>query len=345
MAISLLKITSHYESRAREALCGKITPQRFLHIETVNNAFRAFVQGNYGQIFFMLPDNLRAQTDFDHYAKTLAGVRESFRSLTDADQRDFAAAVVLHDVGYLEDQGVGHPETGAKIVGNFVQPSGLYGVNRLAVSEIVSNHGFYSDISSNLLPRDAEEFLEARKTQFLLITMLDAMGKPSGSALTQTILDYMIMAREGKFLDPELFYNFRLRSLLGPAIYSSLSSESFALLLLEIDKLPKEEKEELYKNVAFRFRNLCWPVFQEIGLKKGNIKAFLYILRRASTVASLNFPDGKDVYLYFEPDFFSLTPEKRKPYLDTATKRPETITVSATTVKGKSVVKIKLRVG
>jgi len=86
--------------------------------------------------------------------------------------------------------------------------------------------------------------------------------------------------------------------------------------------LPPEQKASLVKNVSSRFRNMCWPVFQELVLKHQGIRQYLIILDRLARVADTEFPDKTSVRLEFFPDFFRLNSEQRQPYVEALMANP-----------------------
>ncbi|MBU0672750.1 MAG: HD domain-containing protein [Candidatus Margulisbacteria bacterium] len=287
------------------------------HIRAVNNAFAAIVDGNYGRLFDALQPCIRNETAFEPYCRTLAGVRRQYQYLSAQDKTDLATAVALHDIGYLRDQGIDHNVEGAKMVSEFLMTNGIYGVDRMAVSEMINAHGLLIDATAQFLPSDLRQYSPTRKTQLLVLGIADCVGKPSGSNLSQRVLNTLINMKNGVYEDPQKFFDLRLRSLLGPTNFSYIESNVVYNSLKEtIDaSLAPEQKASLIKNVANRFRNMCWPVFQELVMNHQGIRQYLIILDRLAGVADTEFPDKRSVRLEFFPDFFMLSSEQRQPYI------------------------------
>ena len=174
-------------------VASRIDQSRLAHIRAVNNSFEALVRGNYSRVYDALTPALKAQTNPAKYCQSLSLLREAFLSLPRKEQRNLAAAVALHDIGYLKDLGVKHGELGGQMVGSFLMQCGIQGVDRQAVADIVRFHGFLPDIFAQFLPQQLEPFNRIRKTQFLLISVADTIGKPMGNVLSQKGLEILLV--------------------------------------------------------------------------------------------------------------------------------------------------------
>lgn len=330
---------------------GKISPwlfprldaRRQAHISAVNNAFAALACGNLDRIYRALPQAVRSQTPQQPYFASLAKVRERYLSLSGQEQLDLAAAVAMHDIGYLHNLGMAHNPIGAAMVRGVLLENGILGVDPEAVTQIVALHGCPIDNTVHLSPRDFDLLPTARKKQVFIITFADGVGKPSGSILDLERLAILIGLQEGKFKDPKDFFILRLRSLLGPAYYSYLEETEFNRLRAIVETWPPDEQDKLFHNVANRLRNTCWPVFQEIGIIHRRIDVFANVVRRISNFASANFPDAQDVYLVFEPDFFLLNaPYSRDPYLNAVFGSENNYSLEAKVEDGKATIVISI---
>ena len=291
------------ESRARHAIA-------------VNNAFSALVHGNFRAIYNVLPEEVRETTDFNRYCISLSRAREQYYSLSPKARKELAVAVAFHDIGYLHDLGINHGQAGAKMVSEYFMRKGIYGIDRMAVSEIVQWHGIYIDALVHFTLEEIKHFSDERKTQFLIMNLVDVAGKLTGNGLTQNVLDTIFGIKDGRYDDPEKYFELRLRCLLGIICYSYLGEVSFQSLLDTIKRdLTEEDRQSLFRNIVSRFKNGCWPVFQELAMKYGKVRDFLALIIRLSHIADREFPDKKFVYIQYEPDFFKLPDEERRIYL------------------------------
>jgi len=320
-----VKILRHCETRVLPKLNPRLDQDRICHIRAVNNAFCAFVDGNFNSIYNALQPQFRSSTDYDRYCRTLAGLREQYFSLSVKERKELAAAVALHDIGYLEGPGVRHDHAGKQLTSEMLMTCGIRGADSKAVSEIIGAHGLYIDTTVQYLLSDLKHFSAQRKTQSLIINILDCIGKPSGSFLSQRTLDILIGLKEGKYDDPQEYFKLRMRTLLGPANYSYIEGDTEYITLLDaVETMAEEEKVAFKRNVASRFRNTSWPVFQELVMKRGELRTFFTLLKKLSVLAEKHFKDEDTIDLRFNPDFFSLQDrQKRMLYLSVLECLPE----------------------
>jgi len=304
------------ERRIIPQLSGRLDQGRLQHMRSVNNAFQRLVEGDFAAIYEALSPKIKAVTDYQAYCRTLAEVRRQYFSLTSKEKRNLAAAVALHDIGYLEDQGIWHGQKGARMVSHFLMLSDIRDVDRMAVSEMIEAHGLYADSTVQFLLADTKSYSEQRRVQILILNIVDIIGKNGRNYLSQRGLEILIGLKEGRYDDPRRYYELRLRSLLGPAAYSYIESDQvFKDMIDRVNKLPEEDREGLLRNLTARFRNACWPVFHDLVLKCGRPDEFLTILLRISRLADEVFKDKKEVVIAFEPDFFRLNEAEREPFL------------------------------
>lgn len=298
---------------------------RIRHIFNVNNAFRALAQGNFTYIYGRLLPDLKIATDYHSYCISLAGVRREYFALSSNEKKELAVSVALHDIGYIKDSGILHNQGSGELVSSFMMAAGLRGVDRGVVFDLASAHGLYSDLTSQLLISDKDRFSPQRKIQFLILNICDLIGKPAGNVLSGRVLKILNALKNGEYDDPQKYFDLRLRSLLGPAMFSYIEDKvALATLLDTINKrISGEERMGLFRNMTQRFRNGCWPVFQELVMKQGGLKEFLAILLRLSRVAEKEFGGKRCIYLMFEPDFFKLRYEDRPPFLVALKGNPE----------------------
>src|SRR3989339_1103883 len=256
--LTVLKLLNFCQRGLEPILNPRLSAPKITHIYKVNAAFAALVQGNYNYLFRTLPPERQEATDYHAYCTMLSKVKELYLSLPPCEKRNLAAAVALHDLGFVYDPGLNHGLTGAKHVSEALMQMGVTKVDRMVVSEIVHFHGIYSDCLVQLLPSDLQPFSRERKIQSLIITLVDNAGKPASSRLFQEALEISLDIFDGKYDAPKDYYRLRLRTLLGPDSYSYLEDEQFNQLLLQIAEWPQEEQDTLFNNMNYRFRNLCW---------------------------------------------------------------------------------------
>ncbi|MFA5114289.1 MAG: hypothetical protein WC529_08370 [Candidatus Margulisiibacteriota bacterium] len=333
------------ERRVLPKLYGRIAESRIGHIRSVNHAFQAIIDRRFAALHEALPADLQKVTNPDEYGRRLEWVRRQYAALPEKEQRNLAAAVALHDIGYLLDRGVAHNNLGAQLTAGFLMETGTRGVDSAVVAELVGAHGFFQDMTSHLLPSDAGQNSEDRKTQLLLINLVDVIGKSGGNRLSQYALETMIAMRQGRFNEPKQYFALRMRTLLGPICYSYLADNLAHLTLLDTieQDIPYEDKKALYRNVCFRFRNLSWPVFQELVMKHQGIRTFLRLLIRLSTLAEEKLPQEKDVLLVFKPDFLGLETAARPPYLEALKRSPNANFLRAKSVGEHGIIEIDLQ--
>lgn len=333
------------ERRVLPKLYGRIAESRIGHIRSVNHAFQAIIDRRFAALHEALPADLQKVTNLDEYGRQLEWVRRQYAALPEKEQRNLAAAVALHDIGYLLAPGLAHNNYGQQLVGELIMTIGTRGVDRQAVAELVANHGLFMDATAQFLPADTLTFSETRKNQLLVIAVADAIGKIEGSTLSLPALETMIAMRQGRFHEPKQYFALRMRTLLGPICYSYLADNLAHLTLLDtIERdIPYEDKKALYRNVCFRFRNLSWPVFQELVLKHQGIRTFLRLLIRLSTLAEAKLPAEKDVLLVFKPDFFGLEMAARSPYLEALKRSPNANFLRAKSAGEHGIIEIDLQ--
>ncbi|MBN2057402.1 MAG: hypothetical protein JW782_01215 [Candidatus Saganbacteria bacterium] len=319
--LTLLKSCERY---ALPQLHARVAPARVRHVRAVNNAFSALVKGDFPRIYDALQPNVREATDLGRYCWTLAGIRREYLSLTAKQKQELAVAVAFHDIGYLEDDGIMHGEAGARQLSGHFMRAGIRGIDRMSVSELIRFHGIMLDATAQFLPTDLERFSEAQKTQLLVLGLADAIGKPSGNNVSLRVLDTLVKMRLGCYETTSRYFNLRLRSLLGPTNYSYIESQITYDSLTDAIKygLSPEDRHSLVRNVGERFRNHCWPVFQELVLNNNGVKAYLDLLVRLSRIADSEYKDKETIDLVFQPDFFKMPSERRQPYIDALKRDP-----------------------
>jgi len=281
------------------------------HVLRVISNFHALVSGRYKLLYSILNEKDRSTTDFKVYQAALMKVRNAFDLLTIDEQKEAHLAIVLHDIGYLRKPGWEHTEEGGRMAPQMIRDAGIM-IDADKVGTIIGNHALTNNFGVDVFP---DRFLSIPKKVHRQIFILDCMdctskGAELKSSLSVRLINEMqeVLTREDLIRDPEWFYEYRLRHLLGPNTFIYLSDPQLGLLKYHIKKSVSSQGQTMLKKVLVNhLQDGAFPVFQELLLKhEGTQETVLLIYAICEKIAGLNLPRGGRVFFKTEPDIFSL---------------------------------------
>lgn len=285
---------------------------RRAHVLKVIANFHLFISGRFEELYSLLYDQEKTEATPRQYAARMREARSLFAEQSREERRETHLALVLHDIGYLKEEGWEHGVVGGQMAPEIIRKAGIP-IDSEKVGLIIGNHSLTNNFGVDIFPEKLLAIPARVRRQIFILDCMDTTAKGKGlkSKLGIRLLGEMrdVLARPELLSNPDWFVEYRLRHLLGPNTFVWLREDQFTALKEALQRvLTPKELSVARRVLAENLENGAFPIFQELFLNHtGATETVILIRELALRVAELELSKGEKIFFKTEPDIFSLS--------------------------------------